>query len=55
VVVDVFLLQQWFSTISLKRAKSRPTILSESLTKKFNTSPLTRLFYCTNAVCYTKY
>jgi len=36
VVVNVFLLlQQWFSTISLKGAKSRPTILLESRTKIF--------------------
>jgi len=29
------LLQQWFSTISLKGDKSRPTILLESRTKRF--------------------
>jgi len=29
------LLQQWFSTISLNRVKSRPTILLERHTKKF--------------------
>ena len=34
-VVNVFLLQQWFSTISLNGAKSRPTILLESRTKSF--------------------
>jgi len=35
VVVETFflLLQQWFSTISLKEAKYRPTILLESRTK----------------------
>jgi len=35
VVANVFLLQQWFTTISLKGGKSRPTILLESRTKKF--------------------
>jgi len=40
-----FLLQQqWFPTISLKRGKSRPTILLESPQKVFNTSKLTRFF-----------
>jgi len=43
-------LQQCFSTISLKGAKSRPAILLESRTKKLPPSHLTRfvLFYCTN-------
>jgi len=37
------LLQQWFSTtISLRGAKSRPTILLESRTKNVTTSKLTR-------------
>jgi len=49
VAVNVFflLLQQWFSIISLKEAKSRPTILLENRTKKFTTSQLT-YFYCTD-------
>jgi len=32
------LLQQWFSTISLKGAKSRPTILSKKLKKNYHKS-----------------
>jgi len=42
VVVTFFLLlQQWFSTISLKGVKFRPTILLESRTESFTTSQLT--------------
>jgi len=48
-------LHQWFSTFSLKGAKSRPTILLESLTKIFNTIQLTRFVLRQNEVCYTKY
>jgi len=36
------LLQEWFSIISLKEAKSRPTISLENRTKKITTSQLTR-------------
>jgi len=48
-------LYQWFSTFSLKGAKSRPTILLESFTKIFNTIPLARFVLQQNGVCYTKY
>jgi len=41
VVVTFFLLlQQWFTTISLKGAKSRPTILLEGRTNKFFHMPI---------------
>jgi len=36
------LVQQWFSPISLKRAKYRPAILLEIRTKNFTASQLTR-------------
>jgi len=48
------LLQQWLSTILLKEAKSRPTILLDNCTKKFCHRWIDK-FYCTDKVCYTKY
>jgi len=47
VVIKMFflLLQSWFLTISLQGAKSRPTILSESRTKNFSRSQLTRFVF----------
>jgi len=44
-----------FSTISLKRAKSRPTILLESYKIFLPQVDWHVSFYCTNEVCYTKY
>ena len=47
--------KQWFSTFVMKGAKSRPTILSESRTKNFNTSCLAHFVLLQNIVFYTKY
>ena len=50
------LLQQCFSTISLKAAKSRPTILLENRTKIFYRKSIEKFcFFCINEVCHTKY
>jgi len=43
-------LHQWFSTFSLKGAKSRPTILLENSLKFFNTIQLTRFVLQQNEV-----
>jgi len=54
VVTSVFASTTWFTTISLKGTKSRPTILLGGGTKRiFHKSIDT--FCCTNEVCYTKY
>jgi len=42
VTAPIHSLYQWFSTFSLNGAKSRPTILLESLTKIFNAIQFTR-------------
>jgi len=44
VITFFLLLQQWFSTVSLKGAKSILAILLESRTKNFTTSQLTFCF-----------